>query len=213
MLTTDFVPGAPAWIELGSPEVVAAAEFYGRVLGWEYDGGLFRRYGSTVAAHVPLGAGAWTVHFAVADTGSAGPLRRLTDPQGAEFGVWRARDGAGLGAVSTPGALTWLELHTPAPEAAADFYRSVFAWEIQTIPGAPGLFCRPAGTGAGRLFGAVVEDSSAYWLPYFEVADPDGAAGAAEVAVEPYEVGGVGRIAVLADPFGARFGVMRSVTS
>lgn len=59
----------------------------------------------------------------------------------------------------------------------------------------------------------MVEDVEAYWLPYFEVADPDQATGAAEVVVEPHDLDGVGRIAVLVDPFGARFGVMRSVTS
>ena len=88
----------------------------------------------------------------------------------------------------------------------------------RTIEGAPGSFYRPAGTGAGRLCGAVVpdaatSDSSAYWLPYFEVADPDQAAAGADVVVEPCELDGIGRIAVLAVPFGARFGVMRSVTS
>lgn len=73
MLTTDFVPGAPSWIDLGGPEVVAATDFYGRVLGWthvplgpEAGGyGLFSREGRTVAAIGPLsepGAeSAWTI--------------------------------------------------------------------------------------------------------------------------------------------------------
>ena len=64
MLTTDFVPGAPAWIELSSPDVVAATGFYSRVLGWEYDDGLFRHDGRTVAGHVPSDVGTWTVCFA-----------------------------------------------------------------------------------------------------------------------------------------------------
>ncbi|GGU44663.1 VOC family protein [Lentzea flava] len=219
MLTTDFVPGAPAWIDLGGPDRDAAAAFYGRVLGWELDGrGHFTRDGRTVAGYVPRETGAWTVHFAVTDAGRAAQAvvaaggavdgRTMTDPQGAEFGVWQQ---TGLDAVSVPGALTWLELHSPAD--GVSFYRTVFSWDVVTIPGAPGAFFRPAGTGAGRLFGAVVEDSAAHWLPYFEVTDVDQAAGAAEVIVEPYELDGVGRIAVLVDPFGARFGVMRSVTS
>lgn len=244
MLTTDFVPGAPNWIDLGSPDVVAAAEFYDRVLGWSHvplgpeagGYGFFDRDGRTVAAIGPLSqpgaASAWTVYFAAPDAGAvarsvaaeggevrlepfdvftSGRMAQLTDPAGAEFAVWQAGDLAGVGAVSSPGALTWIELHSPKPDTA--FYRAVFAWEVQVIPGAPGEFLGPAGTGPGRLFGAAVEDSEAYWLPYFEVEDPDQAAALAEVLVAPHDIAGVGRIAVLADPFGARFGIMTSVTS
>jgi uncharacterized protein len=243
LLTTDFVPGAPNWIDLGSPDVVASAEFYGRVLGWthvplgpEAGGyGFFRHEERTVAAVGPLsepGArSAWTIYFAapdadattraVAETGgnvrlepfdvfTSGRMAQLTDPQGAEFAVWQAGDLLGVDAVSSEGALTWIELHSPDD---ASFYRAVFSWDVVTFPGAPGEFVRRAGTGEGRLFGAVVPDQDAYWLPYFEVADPDHAAGASEVLVEPCDLDGVGRIAVLVDPFGARFGVMRSVTS
>ncbi|WP_030459732.1 VOC family protein [Kitasatospora sp. NRRL B-11411] len=35
MITTDFVPGSPCWLDLGAPDVPAAAAFYGPVLGWE----------------------------------------------------------------------------------------------------------------------------------------------------------------------------------
>ena len=237
------MPGAPNWIDLGSPDVVASAEFYGRVLGWthvplgpEAGGyGFFRHEGRTVAAIGPLsepGArSAWTIYFAAPDADAtartaeqaggkvrlepfdvftSGRMAQLTDPQGAEFAVWQARDLRGVDAVSSVGALTWIELHSPAGTA---FYRTVFSWDVVTFPGVPGEFVRPEGTGAGRLFGAVVPDQDAHWLPYFEVADPDHAAGAADVLVEPYDLDGVGRIAVLVDPFGARFGVMRSVTS
>ena len=215
MITTDFVPGAPAWIDLGTSDEAAAAEFYGRVLGWDYrpldspGNGVFTHDGRTVAAHVPSQSGSWTVHFAASGAEAVTDVR-LTDPHGGEFGLWR--DLAGLDAVSVPGALTWLELHSPSPSVSAAFYRSLLAWEIVMIPGAPGQFLRPAGTGEGRLFGAIVADSQAFWLPYFEVADVDQAASSAPVLLAPHDLDGVGRIAVLVDPFGARFGVMRSVT-
>jgi uncharacterized protein len=246
LLTTDFVPGAPNWIDLGSPDIVAAAEFYGRVLGWthvplgpEAGGyGFFGHDGRTVAAIGPLSepgaASAWTVYFASPDADSvtkavaaaggkvrlepfdvftSGRMAHLTDPAGAEFAVWQAGDLRGVDAVSSLGSLTWVELHSPED---ASFYRTVFSWDVVTIPGAPGSFFRPAGS--REMFGPVVPDSAisttgAYWLPYFEVADPDAAAAVADVVVEPYSLDGVGRIAVLVDPFGARFGVMSSVTA
>ncbi len=36
MLTTDFAPGAPCWLDLGAPDVAAASDFYGSVLGWGF---------------------------------------------------------------------------------------------------------------------------------------------------------------------------------
>ncbi|MFD9702859.1 VOC family protein [Lentzea sp. NPDC059081] len=225
MLTTDFVPGAPAWIDLGSPDPDAAAAFYGRVLGWEHQPlgtgtGLFTYEGRTVAAHVPAEPAGWTVYFRTRDAGrlgrdfaGLGRTYRHTDAQGARFGVWEGGERAGLDAVTSTGALAWLELRSPDPAGSALYYRSVFSWDVQRIPGAPGEFLRTEDAGPEHTFGAIVTDAEAYWLPYFEVADVDRAAGAARVVDEPFDLPGVGRIAVVADPFGARFGVMRSVTS
>ncbi|MEU1279654.1 VOC family protein [Streptomyces sp. NPDC005805] len=78
MITTDFVPGSPCWLDLGAPDVGAAADFYGSVFGWtaqaagggnEGDGDyrLFERDGKVVAAVGKLteeGAkSAWTAYF------------------------------------------------------------------------------------------------------------------------------------------------------
>jgi uncharacterized protein len=75
MLSTDYVPGAPVWIDLGTPDVEAAAAFYGAVFGWEFRSagpdaggyGMLTLDGKVVAAAGPLGAeGAapsWTLYF------------------------------------------------------------------------------------------------------------------------------------------------------
>ncbi|MCB5167635.1 VOC family protein [Streptomyces bambusae] len=80
MITTDFAPGAPCWLDLGSPDVPAAAAFYGAVLGWEYEsmgaseemeGGMFRKDGKLVAGLGRLteeGArSAWMLYYSVTD--------------------------------------------------------------------------------------------------------------------------------------------------
>jgi uncharacterized protein len=36
VLSTDYVPGAPDWVDLGTPDVDAAVAFYGAVLGWHF---------------------------------------------------------------------------------------------------------------------------------------------------------------------------------
>ncbi|MET9572274.1 VOC family protein [Streptomyces virginiae] len=80
MITTDFAAGAPCWIDLGVPDVPAAAAFYGAVLGWDYEsmgegedmeGGMFRKDGKIVAGLGKLteeGARpAWMIYYSVPD--------------------------------------------------------------------------------------------------------------------------------------------------
>lgn len=79
MLSTDYVPGVPNWLDLGSRDVAAAAAFYGDLLGWEFrsagpdmgEYGMFQADGRTVAAAGPIqdpGAHpAWTIYFHTPD--------------------------------------------------------------------------------------------------------------------------------------------------
>jgi predicted enzyme related to lactoylglutathione lyase len=89
MITTDFVKGSPNWIDLGAPDVAAAARFYGAVFGWEFDPyvppedtgtdaatnaaqyGALKQNGKTVGAIGQLteeGArSAWTIYFNTPD--------------------------------------------------------------------------------------------------------------------------------------------------
>src|SRR5580704_8683528 len=62
MFSTNYVPGAPAWLDLAVPDVGAAATFYKEVFDWEShetgpEGGGYRTFtvgGKTVAAIGPL---------------------------------------------------------------------------------------------------------------------------------------------------------------
>ncbi|GDY55595.1 hypothetical protein SVIO_062180 [Streptomyces violaceusniger] len=79
MLTTDYVPGAPNWLDLGAPDTEAAVAFYGSLLGWRFESagpeaggyGFFTLDRKTVAAVGPLteeGARpAWTPYFHTPD--------------------------------------------------------------------------------------------------------------------------------------------------
>ncbi|MET9101849.1 VOC family protein [Streptomyces antibioticus] len=82
MITTDFAPGSPCWLDLGVPDVPAAASFYAAVLGWEYEpmgegveGGMFRKDGKIVAGLGKLteeGARpAWMIYYSVPDADAA----------------------------------------------------------------------------------------------------------------------------------------------
>jgi len=99
MLNTNFVDGAPVWVDLGAPDVARAAEFYGSVFGWKFesagpdagDYGMFTHDGKVVAAAGPLteqgAAPSWTLYFRTSDAdataeavrkagGRRGPCRR-----------------------------------------------------------------------------------------------------------------------------------------
>ncbi|GAA0433427.1 hydroxylase [Acrocarpospora corrugata] len=83
MLTTDFFPGAPNWLDLGSPDTEASADFYGSVFGWTFQSagpeaggyGFLQQSGKTVAALGPIteaGASpAWTIYFHAPDVDAA----------------------------------------------------------------------------------------------------------------------------------------------
>ncbi|MET9800311.1 VOC family protein [Streptomyces sp. NPDC006368] len=79
MITTDFAPGSPCWLDLGAPDVPAAADFYRAVFDWEFqsmgpeapDYGVLKLNGRTVAGLGPLteeGArSAWMIYFRTND--------------------------------------------------------------------------------------------------------------------------------------------------
>ncbi|GFN00493.1 hypothetical protein Sfulv_53030 [Streptomyces fulvorobeus] len=107
---------------------------------------------------------------------------------------------------------------------AAAFFQTLFGWEADevTFPSGSYTTVRPAGGGPESSFGGLVRlgdvpagaDRGPHWLPYFTVEDCDAASARAErlgggVTVAPQEIEGVGRIAHLADPFGAAFAVIR----
>lgn len=83
MITTDFVPGSPCWLDLGAPDVAAAADFYGSVFDWGFrslggeagEFGVFELDGKTVGGIGPLteeGArSAWMIYFRAPDADAA----------------------------------------------------------------------------------------------------------------------------------------------
>ncbi|MER5718303.1 VOC family protein [Streptomyces sp. NPDC002132] len=167
------------------------------------------------------------VLFPPMDVMSQGTMAVLADSAGAPFGVWQPGQVKGVDIAGDPGSLRWVELHTPDEAAAAAFYAAALGLETSAVPFPGGTYTclNPAGAGKEAMFGGIVPPdddpeetgaaSGAYWLPYFEVDDVDTAVARAvelggSVRRAAFDLPGVGRIASLADPDGARFAVMRS---
>jgi uncharacterized protein len=161
------------------------------------------------AARVP-GLGG-TVHAGPFDIPEAGRMAVVADPTGGALALWQPRRHHGAAVVNEPGALTWNDLWTPDPAAAARFYGELLGWEIAPIPGAPYWTI----ANGGRRNGGLLEQPQALrdagvpaaWNAYVAVADLDAALATAteaggELAFGPMEVP-AGRFAAVRDPQGA----------
>jgi predicted enzyme related to lactoylglutathione lyase len=256
MLTNDYVPGAPNWVDLGTRDTEAAAAYYKALFGWDFQSagpeaggyGQFQLAGQTVAAMGPLqdadAKPAWTIYFESADADATtkaveqaggsvrippmdvfdqGRLAGYTDPGGADFAVWQPGANKGLDRVGA-GGLCWTELYTTDSEQAKNFYGTVFDWDYEDtpLPGDAGRYVIASRSGGGQegshsgimqLGPDMLPGGTAYWQPYFAVADCDAVAAKAvekggSVLMPPTDMEGVGRMALLRDPEGAFFALL-----
>lgn len=154
------------------------------------------------------------------DVMEAGRMAAFTDPGGAEFAVWQPAAVGGLEAASEDNTLCWAELHAPDPAGILAFYRSLFGWRSQDMT-MPGMTYTVLSTAEGdqqdASFGGLAELQEGMeprWIPYFAVADADATVSTAQgsggsVLMPATDVPDVGRLAWLADPFGAPFALLK----
>jgi predicted enzyme related to lactoylglutathione lyase len=140
------------------------------------------------------------------DVLDSGRMLVLQDPTGGIVSLWQAARHIGAGLVNDPGTLTWNDLATPDPEAAAAFYTALLGWEVtQRAPEYHTIANEGRSNGGIRL----ERELPPHWLPYFTVASLD------RTAAEAGEAGGqvlaagievpAGRIGFVLDPQGAPF--------
>ncbi len=160
-----------------------------------------------------------TVFSEPMDVMSAGRMSVLADPQGAMFCLWQPKDSIGSELVNTPVSITWNELITPDPAGSRTFYGGLFGWEHETMPYA-GAEYTMFSMGGNNVAGAMpppMEGMPPYWGVYFSVADTDATVAKAKelgasVISEPMDLP-PGRMAVLADPQGAAFNVIKNANA
>jgi hypothetical protein len=125
----------------------------------------------------------------------------------------------GLRDSHAPGTLSWTDLSTPDPAAAAAFYGALLGWEGEESPaGDAGTYwmMRQGGRDVAGM-SAMREEQLASgappaWLSYVTVEDADAAAGrvaelGGTVMLPAFDVLDAGRMALLQDPQGAVFAV------
>lgn len=158
-----------------------------------------------------------TVLLEPMDVFGQGRYAMALDPTNAVFTIWEAGTRKGADAFQEPNTLLWVELETPNPGKAAQFYERVFGIEAN-VGESQGESYTYLGRGESRYGGILQMDDKSRpprWHPYFCVMDLDatvekaetlGAKQCKEIFTIPF-----GRIASMVDPQGAPFTMMTPV--
>jgi|SRR5271170_316952 len=148
------------------------------------------------------------------DVMDAGRMAFVLDPSGAAVVLWQANQHIGAALVNETGTLTWNELITTDP-AAAKFYEQVLGVTTSVMDMGTGEYTlfEVGGQMVGGSTPPPMEGVPNHWHVYFAVADADATAAKAtelggSVMVPPFD-SPVGRMAVLTDPQGAVFSIIK----
>jgi uncharacterized protein len=145
-------------------------------------------------------------------------------PEGRRFATFSDPEGAAISAYSSPGdsspppgVFGWDELYVDDIEAAKSFYTEVFGWTTSEMEMGEGQSYTIFSSGDQQRAGAMTKPGPmpSHWLVYILSDDVDGHAKkakelGAQVYMEPFDVPTVGRMAILADPAGAPFGIFKA---
>jgi uncharacterized protein len=152
------------------------------------------------------------------DVMDVGRMAVVQDPTGATLALWEAGRHIGARLVGEPGTLAWSELATNDTEKAGQFYTNLFGWGLQVQQTGPvpyTTFTRGDRPGAGML--PMTEewgDMPPNWMTYFGVADCNASVEKAKslggnIMVPVTKAPGVGHFAVIQDPQGAVFSIIK----
>jgi len=152
-----------------------------------------------------------------ADLPPVGRSAKIADPFGTQLYLFRAAGADAADGPPTSGRFYWNELWTRDAGVALAFYETVIGYTHSDMDlGPQGTYrvLEKGGVPRGGIMTSPRSDAPPMWLPYVAVGDCDatvtraGKLGGAVVAA-PDDLPGVGRFAILADPAGATFAVIK----
>ena len=246
--------GKVIFVELVTPDLVAAEHFYGSLFGWNFrdfkagnsdyaeaylDG---RMIGGIVRKDIPPGEHhrpSWLSFIAAGnvdavektavangakvlrephDVPSRGRQAVLADPQGAVFAVLASSSGDTPDVLAEPGEWIWSSLITADPDTDAAFYQKLFDYEVYETPAPDGaehltLATENYARASANPLPANKPGIPPHWLNYVRVDDAVATAGKVQalggrVLVAPRVDRHGGKVAIVADPAGAPFGLL-----
>jgi uncharacterized protein len=246
--------GKVIFVELVTPDLAAAKQFYARLFGWTFRdiqaGGIAyaealldgRPVAGLIHRNVPAGEQrqpAWLSFFAVGDVDAArkvalqngakvlfephdipdrGREAVFADPQGAVFAVLASSSGDPPDVLAAPGEWIWSSLITRDPDTGAAFYQKIFDYEVFELPAKKGhqhllLASDNHARASVNTLPTNRPNTHPHWLNYIRVEDTvkmtaKVVALGGRVLVEPRIDRHGGKVAVVADPSGAPFGLL-----
>ena len=159
-----------------------------------------------------------TVFVEPMDVSDIGRMAVFADPTGAAIGIWQPKTFHGAELANETGTFAWNELDTRDLPAAKAFYTEVFGWEPNDLDMEEMSYTEwrlgdRAVAGMMPMPEMVPAEVPAHWLVYFAVDDTDAVVSkateiGASALVPPTDIP-PGRFAVLSDPDGAAFAVIK----
>lgn len=152
------------------------------------------------------------------DVFTVGRMAVVQDPTGAVFALWQAGTHCGAGISNVPNSFCWNELGTNDTARAGDFYTGVFGWgkDVQNFDSMEYTMFSNGDRPAGGMYKITPEMGPIppHWLVYFSVDDCDASVAKAESlgakTMKPADdIPGIGRFAILTDPQGAAFAIIK----
>ncbi len=246
--------GTPTWLDLSTPDVAKARDFYAALFGWRYvvngpemgfysiaqlngrqaagigqpppDSNMPPVWSVLIASHdiqadcaklKALGGQLMTEPMQIAEEGW---MAMAIDPAGAVFGLWQAGRHIGATVTEEPGSMVWCEVNTRDAVKARDFYCGLFGLTWTLMEGMEYYMLQRDGAnvcGVMQMDTHWPESVPPHWMGYFAVSNAEETVQQAthnggQVRGEPFD-SPHGRIAVLADPFGAAFSVVAMKTA
>ncbi|MCW2785143.1 MAG: hypothetical protein JWP74_1660 [Marmoricola sp.] len=151
------------------------------------------------------------------DVMDAGRMSAIQDPTGARVNLWQAGTSIGTQRANEPGTPIWNELISPDVPRALQFYADVvgIGSESSELMDGYTTVSNVNGDVVGGAMPPMMEGIPPHWNVYFNVEDAD-ATGAKAVELggklvsANFDVPGVGRMGIYADPQGAMFNLMQA---
>ncbi len=145
------------------------------------------------------------------ELGEIGNVAAIQDPQGAVIGLIRIQHGdPDDTAAKSAGQIIWNELLASDSAEAADFYRQLAGYDVQTLQRRGGEYIKlkAGNTERAGIMQNPFDDSPPEWLTYFAVADLSAMSNKVEslggkVLIKPSADFREGTLALIADPGGA----------
>jgi uncharacterized protein len=158
------------------------------------------------------------IFMAPFDVMDVGRMALIQDPTGAMIATWEGRRHKGAGVTGEPNSFCWGELVTTDIQTAGDFYKGLFNWATKGTDMGPETYTEflnnDVPVGGMMKITEQMAGVPPHWGVYFSVTDCDATVEKAvglggSVVMPPMDIPNVGRFAVIKDPQGAVFSVIK----